>query len=166
MNKIDINSFMHCGMVVQDLDKSLEKLKDIIDFNDYAIRDFPPEDCDTEVQLFYMGKKADFKAKFCFIKTGPVEIEIIQPVSGESVWADFLKENGDGIHHIKFEVDSINDTLKYYKEKGIRCLQYGTGVGPNLGKTWAYFDTVNELGYIIEVLNKQVGEIVDTSLVK
>ena len=85
-------------------------------------------------------------------------MELIEPGEGESIWWDFLKEKGEGIHHLKFEVDSINETMRFFLEQGIPCPQYGSAVGVNLGKTWAYFDTVPQLGYVVEVLNRQVGE--------
>lgn len=94
---------------------------------------------------------------------GGRELELIEPVNGESVWKDFLKEKGEGIHHLKFEVESINETIREFQKMGVECTQYGSAVGPNAGKTWAYFDTVKQLGYVTEILNCRVGEVVEES---
>lgn len=159
MSKIDLNRYMHVGVVVENIEAALEKMQKVFNLEGYTITDFPPREMKKEdVQLFYRGKKNWFTARFCFIKMGHSEIELIEPVEGESVWRDFLNEKGEGVHHLKYEVDSLNEAIRYFKEKGIPCCQYGSAVGRNLGKTWAYFDTTRELGYVIEVLNTQVGE--------
>ena len=159
MSKIDLKSYIHVGVEVRSIEKTLERMKSIEDFTEYSITDFPPKEMKKEdVQLYYYGKKNWFTARFCFVKMGSSEVEFIEPVEGESVWKDFLQEKGEGIHHLKYEVDSLNDAMDFFQSKGIACIQYGSAVGKNLGKTWAYFDTTKELGYVIEVLNRQVGE--------
>lgn len=161
MEKLEFNSFMHIGVVVNSIEAALEKMKAIAVFDDYNIVDFPPKQLNREeVQLFYHGEKKWYTARFCFIPMGNTEIELIEPLEGESVWKDFLREKGEGIHHLKYEVESLNEAMDFFKSKGIACTQYGSAVGKNLGKTWAYFDTTKELGYVIEILNKQIGEVV------
>lgn len=161
-SKISFENFMHVGIVVRSIEKTLEKMKSICDIGEYKVIDFPPKEMSRdEIQLYYHGSKTFFSAKFCFMKMGVTEIELIEPVEGDSVWKDFLREKGEGIHHLKFEVESLNDVIGFYKEKGVECTQYGSAVGANLGKTWAYFDTVKELGYVVEVLNTKLGEQVD-----
>ena len=162
---IEFKRFMHIGAIVKDLDKTLEEMKKLYELQEYRISDFPPQDVPSEeIQTMYNGKPGNYTGRMCFLNLGNTEIELIQPVSGDSVWADHLANKGDGLHHLKFEVESINESIKQFAALGIKCLQYGTGVGINKGKTWAYFDTEKALGYIVETLNTQVGEIVDKSL--
>ncbi len=159
---IKFKDYMHVGIVVKNIEETLEEMQKIYEIDEYRINAFPPEDADREkVQLMYKDQKTWFTARFCFMKMGNTELELIEPVEGESVWKDFLAESGEGIHHLKFEVESINATMKSFKEMGVECMQYGSAVGPNTGKTWAYFDTRKQLGYISEILNTQVGEIVE-----
>ncbi len=159
MGKIKYDDYIHVGVVVYNIEKTIERMEKVFDLGNYRINDFPPKGAEG-VQLMFRGEKAEFSARFCFIEMAGKEIELIEPVEGESVWKEFLRENGEGIHHLKYEVESINETIDFFKSIGIDCPQYGSGVGPNSGKTWAYFDTVKELGYVVEVLNRQVGEIV------
>ena len=162
MGKLRYDRYMHIGVVVENIEAALDKLKTMFDLGPYVITDFPPKELDRDqVQLFYHGKKDWFTARFCFIQMGSSEIELIEPVEGESVWKDFLRENGEGVHHLKYEVDSVNETIRSLREAGISCSQYGSAVGKNLGKTWAYFDTQKELGYVIEVLGTQLGEKIE-----
>ena len=159
MEKLNFGNFMHVGVVVHNIEDALEKMNVVFDDLEYKVIDFPPKQMDREeVQLYYHGQRNWFTARFCFIKMGNTELELIEPVEGESVWKDFLREKGEGVHHLKYEVTSLNETIAYFKEHGIECSQYGSAVGANLGKTWAYFDTTKELGYVVEVLNTQLGE--------
>ena len=161
MELIDFNSFIHVGVIVNNIEDALDRMQKLFHVEQYNTVDFPPKEMKKEdVQLYYHGQKDWFTARFCFVKMGTTEIELIEPVEGNSVWKDFLSEHGEGIHHLKYEVESLNDTMAFFKEKGIECSQYGSAVGKNLGKTWAYFETQKELGYVIEVLNTQIGEVI------
>jgi len=42
-----------------------------------------------------------------FSSLGPVELEIIQPIVGPTVYHDFLEEKGEDIHHLAFDVKDI-----------------------------------------------------------
>ncbi|ONI47753.1 hypothetical protein AN644_04035 [Candidatus Epulonipiscium fishelsonii] len=162
MSIINFEDYMHVGIIVENVEETLKKMQKIYKIDSYRINHFPPEDAKQEdVQLMYKGKRTWFTALFCFIKMGNSELELIQPLEGDSIWKDYLREKGEGIHHLKFEVDSINATMKAFKEQGIDCPQYGAAVGPNTGRIWAYFDTTKELGYVSEILNRQLGEVVD-----
>jgi catechol 2,3-dioxygenase-like lactoylglutathione lyase family enzyme len=159
--KLSFQDFMHVGLIVKNIEQTLEKMENIFEIGPYKIIEFPPKEMKKdEIQLSYHGKSTWFTARFCFIKMGNTEIELIEPVEGDSIWKDFLAEKGEGIHHLKYEVDSLNDTIEFFKTLGVNCPQYGSAVGVNLGKTWAYFVTTVQLGYIVEILNRQKGEIV------
>lgn len=157
--KVSFDNFMHVGIVVEDLDRTIETLEKVFGIGPFKMLNFPPDNVDeSEIEMTYHGKPADFKAKFCFANVGNTELEIIQPISGDSVWFDFLKEKGEGIHHIKFSVPSLIDTKEYLEGESIEMTQSGSAVGGNLGKTWAYFDATDKAGMIIEVLNEKKGE--------
>lgn len=163
MSKLKFDDYMHIGVIVRNIEETIKSMENIFELGSYRINPFPPEG-ETYVQLMYHGSKGDFSARFCFIEMAGKEIELIEPVSGESLWKDFLEDHGEGIHHLKFEVESINETLSFFKSLNIKCTQYGSAVGPNSGKTWAYFDTYDRFGYVIEVLNRRIGEKVDANL--
>ncbi|ONI43327.1 hypothetical protein AN642_00520 [Epulopiscium sp. SCG-B10WGA-EpuloA2] len=156
---INFEDYMHVGIIVNNIEETLEKMQKIFKIDEYRINLFPPENVNKDdIQLMYKGEKTWFTARFCFIKMGNSELELIEPLEGNSVWRDFLNEKGEGIHHLKFEVESLKETMDAFKEIGVECPQYGSAVGPNTGKIWAYFDTTKELGYVSEILNKKLWE--------
>jgi methylmalonyl-CoA/ethylmalonyl-CoA epimerase len=90
-----------------------------------------------------------------FTELGPIELELIQPLTGESIWADFLEEHGGGLHHIRFNVSEIEPVLEYLAGHGIEVTQIGSGLRP--GTAWANFDTESKIGFTIEVMKALPG---------
>ena len=143
------------GIICRDLEQTLENFKNILGMSDFRIAEFPPEG--KETTRVYHEKKGDFVGKFCFFDWGNIELEIIQPISGDSVWFDYLKKvpNGLGIHHVKFMAERQEPVKEYFDSLGIDRVLYGEGVGPNTGRIFAFYDTYEKLGFDVEILNSQ-----------
>jgi hypothetical protein len=56
----------------------------------------------------YRGRPADFVASISFSYAGDTQLELISPVSGKSVYTEFLDRAGPGLHHICVEVDDVD----------------------------------------------------------
>jgi hypothetical protein len=63
---------------------------------------FGPDSCT------YRGQPADFVASISFSYVGDTQLELISPVSGESVYTEFLDRAGPGLHHICVEADDVD----------------------------------------------------------
>jgi catechol 2,3-dioxygenase-like lactoylglutathione lyase family enzyme len=66
---------------------------------------FGPDTCT------YRGRPADFVAHISFSYAGDTQLELIAPVSGESVYSEFLDRAGPGLHHICIEVDDVDEAV-------------------------------------------------------
>ena len=64
---------------------------------------FGPDTCT------YRGKPADFVADISLSYAGETQLELIAPVSGESIYTEFLDRAGPGLHHICVEVDDLEE---------------------------------------------------------
>ncbi len=146
--------FVQIGVIVPDLDKAVKNLGEIFGIGPFRSLDWPPAGR-TDMQKFYYGEPAEFTARMAFTELGPVELELIQPVSGQSIWADFLREKGGGIHHIRFNVDEMEPVQEYLAGKGIPSAQHGSGIRP--GTIWMNFDSVEQVGFVIEVMKALPG---------
>ena len=62
------------------------------------------------------------KVRVAFLKVGESRIELLEPTSPDSPIAKFLEKNGEGIHHMAYEVDDIEAALADMKEKGVRLI--------------------------------------------
>ena len=58
---------------------------------------FTPDTCS------YRGQPADFIADISFSYAGDTQLELIAPMSGRSVYTEFLETRGPGLHHICVE---------------------------------------------------------------
>ncbi len=142
------------GIICRDLETTLKNFDEIMGMKDFRIASFPPEGHE-DVTRVYHEKEGNFTGKFCFYMWDNIELEIIQPISGDSVWFDYLDKtpNGLGLHHVKFMVDHQEPVKEYFDSKGIDRVLYGEGVGPNAGRIFAFYDTFEKLGFDIEILN-------------
>lgn len=62
----------------------------------------------------------DIKVNVAFIPLGEVLIELLEPVEpGEGRIGKFLEEKGEGIHHIAFRVEDIQDAMRKLKKINI-----------------------------------------------
>src|SRR5512147_2059324 len=87
------SKFVQIGVVVADLEQAICHLTEIFGLGPFRVIDWPPEGR-TDIQKFYYGQPGNFTARMAFTELGPVELELIQPLDGESIWADFLRERG------------------------------------------------------------------------
>jgi methylmalonyl-CoA/ethylmalonyl-CoA epimerase len=62
------------------------------------------------------------KVKIAVLRAGEVSLELLEPSSDDSSVAKFLKEKGEGLHHIAFAVGDIEASMKDLSAKGFRFL--------------------------------------------
>jgi hypothetical protein len=96
----------------------------------------------------YMGNPSDAKAKLAFLTMDNLQIELIQPLGGKSTWQEFLDKNGEGIHHIAFQVKNIDGVEKEFALIGMPTVQRGGWDGG----AYSYIDGSKEIGCILELL--------------
>lgn len=142
------------GLIVDDLEGTMEVLEKTFGIGPFRIVDFPPPG--EDVVMKYKGEDAAFTAKFCFFDLGNIEFEIIQPLTGKTVWRDFLDTHGPGLHHIKFSVPEHGPSRSYLESQGFEIEQMGSSVGKNAGKEWVFYNTLESIGFAIETMNEIV----------
>jgi len=98
---------------------------------------FAPDTCT------YRGGPADFVADISLSYAGETQLELIAPVSGESIYSEFLDSTGPGLHHVCIETDDMDRALA---ERGAEVVQRGVMPG---GMEFAYIsDTDAGVPYI------------------
>jgi methylmalonyl-CoA/ethylmalonyl-CoA epimerase len=58
---------------------------------------------------------------------GDMQVEIIQPVYGPTIYQAFIEKHGEGLHHVKEQIqdEAIETVLQEYRDKGIGVTQTG-----------------------------------------
>lgn len=130
----------HIGAVVKDVEKAVEYYE--------SLGIGPFETIGASIEKRVRGKVVDpssIKLKVRTARMGPVNLELLQPVEGESVWKEFLETRGEGIQHIAYKVDSIDSEMEMLLNKGFMVLYSSRFKG---GGGDAYFDT-GEIGGVL-----------------
>ena len=78
----------------------------------------------TGGKCYSIEEGADQKVKTAFFKVGEVKIELLEATSPESSSAKFIEKNGGrgGIHHVAFNVDSVEEALAEAEAAGIQLI--------------------------------------------
>jgi len=131
----------HIGVVVEDTDKTTKFLSSMWGLEPWQTLDYTAHKDD-------MIAGEPFTLKIAFTKLGSTILELLQPVEGDSIWAQALKTKGEGIHHIAFNVSNWDEMVSKLREQGGRMV-----VGAIFeGKRWCYFDT-KPGGIIVEFMD-------------
>ena len=95
----------HIAIAVNDADKALENYKKILKIDKIDVEVVPNE-----------------KVKVVMLNLEDTRLELIEPLEDASPISKFLKERGEGIHHIAITADEIENDVNHAKENGMRFL--------------------------------------------
>jgi methylmalonyl-CoA/ethylmalonyl-CoA epimerase len=137
-------NFGQIGIIVKDIQKVKKNLEDI------GIGPFGGLDAEPTVKWEAWGEPTEVRLKMLFTKIGPLEIELIEPVS-DCVQKDYLDSHGEGIQHYSFFVDDIDEVVEYMAEKGYKVVQRGWRAKKG---GYAFFDTEEKCGFMLEVIER------------
>jgi hypothetical protein len=146
-------NFVQIGVVVRDLDRTVQALSGLFGLGPFRYTTYPSERAD--MKTIYRGEPGQFSHRIAFTELGPIELEIVQPLTGESTLTEFLREHGEGLHHIRFNVEDVQAVLDYLAGKNVLPSMSGTGIRP--GTKWVHLDTAEMIGFVIEVMNTLPG---------
>jgi catechol 2,3-dioxygenase-like lactoylglutathione lyase family enzyme len=142
--KLQFSKVDQIGIIVHDIDKAIEHYESL------GFGPFEPLQGITVIEREMYGKVVDDIAmNVRMAQVGSLQIELIQPVSGISLWKDFLETNGEGINHVAIWVDDIEKETAILVDKGFEVLyrsRFDNGGGA------AYFDTREVGGILLELV--------------
>jgi len=95
----------HIAIAVNNADKALENYKKILKIDNVDVEEVPNE-----------------KVKVVMLNLEDTRLELIEPLEDSSPISKFLKERGEGIHHIAITADEIENDVNHAKENGMRFL--------------------------------------------
>ncbi|MFC1930776.1 VOC family protein [Chloroflexota bacterium] len=153
--KIKVSAVQQVCLVVKDLQKTIEAYWNILGIGPWAIFESgSPEVTD----LKYHGKQIWSRHKVGVSQAGLVELELIEPLYGPSVYQDWIDEHGEGLHHCKFLVKDLNvdRTVAEMEAQGFPCI-FSMHWGENPRIRSVYFDTAKPLRCIWETSNRTGG---------
>ena len=104
------------GFVVKDLERSMAAYEGL--FGPFTTMDAQVPAAD------YRGRKADCELKLAFGRSGDVEIELIQWLSGDSPHREFIESGREGMQHLRFRVDDADAWISRLQGVGYQSIWY------------------------------------------
>jgi methylmalonyl-CoA/ethylmalonyl-CoA epimerase len=88
--------------------------------------------------------------KVAFLPVGDTEIELLESTSPDGPIAKYIERKGEGMQHLAFKVESIEDALKTLKAKGVRLIDETPRMGAG-GAKIAFVHPKETFGVMIEL---------------
>ena len=92
----------HIGIAVKNLNESIDFYENVLGLKCYKIE-----------------QVKDQKIRTAIFKIGESKIELLETTDPEGPIGKFIKDKGEGVHHIAFAVNKIQDALNEVKSKGV-----------------------------------------------
>ena len=97
-----IKGIGHIGIVVKDIEESINALAQIVDFETPAIKEFPEK-----------------KMRCAVVEMNGISLEFLQDDSEDGFLGKFHRERGNGIHHFCLLSDNMGEDVENLKGKGV-----------------------------------------------
>ncbi len=126
----------HIGIAVRNIEKTSKLLSNILG-------------------LKVVGEEIveEQKVKVAFLPLGDSELELLESTSPEGPIARFIEKKGEGIQHIAFRVNNIEEVLEKLKKEGVRLIdekpRYGAG-----GAKIAFLHPKDTNGILVELCER------------
>ncbi|MCS6808437.1 MAG: methylmalonyl-CoA epimerase [Candidatus Kapabacteria bacterium] len=132
-----IGGVNHIGIAVRDLERSMELFKKVL--------------C---VESFHRETVVEQKVDIASFKAGDVLIELTAPTDDESPIAKFIEKRGEGIHHIAFTTEGIDNELQRLAQSGIQLINTTAQQGAH-DMMIAFLHPKSTNGVLIELCESQ-----------
>jgi methylmalonyl-CoA/ethylmalonyl-CoA epimerase len=95
----------HIGVAVKNIEASVPFYRDVLG-------------------MAYEGSEevAEQKVRVAFLTVGESRIELLEPTSPDSPVFKFLEKNGEGTHHIAYEVADLKGALSELRSAGVKLI--------------------------------------------
>ncbi len=134
----------HIAVVVRDLEQAIQHYTNLGLCAPGSFRTH-----DISAKATYRGRSVPLEMKLALARMGEAQLELIEAHKGDNPYWDFLKEKGEGMHHLAFSVASVEAEVARAAQQGVGVLLSGqTGRG-----SFAYLDSADTGGAYIEVMD-------------
>ncbi|MDR3295772.1 MAG: VOC family protein [Clostridiales Family XIII bacterium] len=137
------------SIVVDDIRAYIRRYNDEYGIGPWKVLHFTPE---NTRDMVVAGQPEGFAMYLGLCDSLNIQLELIQPLSENGDYAEFLKKHGPGIHHICLgSADGYEGIQGRLAERG--CVDTLLGGMDSGGMAFAYVDLTKELGFIAELVD-------------
>jgi 4-hydroxyphenylpyruvate dioxygenase-like putative hemolysin len=144
--KTDFPAVVQIGLVVRDLEHTVAHYESLLGWRGWNFNAV-----DTRAgkgrRFTFGGAPIEARARIAWMEVGAIEIELIEPQDENSIYAEFIRDRGAGLHHVMLATKDYVASLADFEQKGYAVVASG-----ELQQTrFALLDTVEDLGMLIEL---------------
>jgi len=96
---------------------------------------------------------AEQKVTTAFFPVGESEVELLESTAPDGPVAKYIEKKGEGIQHVAFRVENIEEALAELKEKGVRLIDEKPRVGAG-GAKIAFLHPKSTNGILVELCER------------
>jgi methylmalonyl-CoA/ethylmalonyl-CoA epimerase len=123
----------HIGIAVNSLAEAIPFYENVLGLKCYSIEEV-----------------ADQKVKTAFFIVGQTKIELLETTDPEGPIGKFIEKRGEGIHHIAFAVEDIEESLREAESAGVKLIDLHPRRGAE-GMTIAFMHPRSTFGVLTEL---------------
>jgi hypothetical protein len=135
------------AFVVRDLERAAREFDARLSAGPWRGWIFGPQGQGRE----YRGSPASWSLRLALNDRSP-QYELIEPLDGPSIHADWLEERGEGFHHVGYLVSSLERTTAEMEAVGHPAIARIHSFGAAGDGAAAYYDTAAALGFLVEAV--------------
>jgi methylmalonyl-CoA/ethylmalonyl-CoA epimerase len=94
------------------------------------------------------------KVTTAFFPVGDTEVELLESTSPDGAIAKYIEKKGEGIQHVAFRVENIEEALTELKAKGVQLIDEKPRLGAG-GTKIAFLHPKSTFGVLIELCEKE-----------
>jgi methylmalonyl-CoA/ethylmalonyl-CoA epimerase len=150
------NGIAQVAILVENLEKAVENYWKLFGIGNWHFYTYGQP---LVKRMTYHGQPCEYKMRVALSYLGPLRIELIEMLEGDTIYADFVREHGYGVHHCGVLVDNMDEAIAQAEAAGLAMTQDGAGFGRDGDGHYAYLDTEDKIGFTIELIERPKGRI-------
>jgi catechol 2,3-dioxygenase-like lactoylglutathione lyase family enzyme len=139
----------HISIVVRDIDAAVSFYESI---GVGPFVDYPP--MGEYVKIEVPDEDGFYNLKIKCAQIGAIQLQLVQPGQGDSLYKDYLENRGEGVYHLGFAVDNIERSEAGVKAMGLDVISKGRRTN---GSGFSYLDTVEKGGVTLLIRQNPPG---------
>lgn len=138
-----LGRLIQIGFVVPDLDRAIASMTS--KFGTGRFMPLPP----NPHEVWFRGRMEMSNYQLAFGYMGEMNIELIMPLSGRNVYAEYLdRVPGGGVHHLGYQVEDFDVATVQMEARGFSAVQKGSFGGTRFN----YYEAPEAPGIMTEIL--------------
>ena len=135
-----IRKIQHIGIAVRSLQEAVPFYRDVLGLTFLGIEEV-----------------AEQKIRAAIFRVGESTIEVIESTAPDGPVGKFLEKNGEGVHHLCFEVEDAAAALSHARGKGVRLIDETPRTGVH-GMRIGFLHPKSTFGVLTEFAQEGEGE--------